>query len=203
MLTDDELRDNLARLRPFENDEDQIYLDSRGFPTIGVGYCLFSAEDAVRIPFHHVSDGTLATPGEVRLEYFRVLNMTKGLPAYKYRGGPATALHILPADNEAEGFRRLRLMLDGLPHVFPNFEHFPDGVQQRLLDLAWNCGLGAYPGLMGWQSLRNACNATPPNWLQAAHECTTANPNHATTREARNAWRVQGFMDAAKLEAVA
>ena len=67
------------------------------------------------------------------------------------------------------------------------------------LDLAWNCGLGTVPGLRGWTHLLAACNSVPPDWAEAARQCTTANPNNSAAREARNAWRAKAFIDAASI----
>jgi hypothetical protein len=199
MLTDNDLRAQLDRLRPFEGDVPYMYLDNAKTPnvTTGVGFLLFDVDSAVALPWVHGVSGHPAAPDEIRAEFFRVLSMRGGLQAAAYKG----SLRLTPAAIEAEGFRRLRAMLAGLPHVFPGFAGFPSVVQQRLLDLAWNCGLGRYPGLMGWTRLREACNSVPPDWLTAAEECKTANPTGRPAREARNAWRAQGFLTAAEQQA--
>jgi hypothetical protein len=198
MLTDADLRAQLDRLRPFEDDVPWMYLDGAKTPnvTTGVGFLVFDVDTALALPWQHGVSGGPAAPDEIRAEFFRVLSMRGGLQASAYKG----SLRLSPAAIEAEGFRRLRSMLKALPNVFPGFAGFPVPVQQALLDLAWNCGLGRYPGLMGWAKLRTACNSVPPDWLSAAEECRTANPNGAPTREARNAWRAQCFLTAEGLQ---
>ena len=191
-MTDDDLKAELTRLEPFEGREPFMYLDNADPPnvTTGVGFLLASDDAACALPWHHASDGLPATPDEVRADFHRVQSMRGGMMAAAYRGN----LRLAPADIDAEGFRRLRVFLDGLPGVFPGFDGFPAGVQQALLDLAWNCGLAAPKGLAGWTHLRAACNAVPPDWQAASEQCSTANPNKSPARTARNDWRIKCFL---------
>ena len=198
-MTDDDLRAELTRLgQPgVEGCEPFMYLDNAKPPkgpkvTTGIGFMLPDVDAAVRLPWHHVADGLRASPAEVKAEFFRVSSMRAGLLATRYRG----PLALSPEDIEAEGIRRLRLMVIGMQKEFPGFDGFPASAQQCLLDLRWNCG-----SLMGWHELRAACNSVPPNWITASKECTTANPNGALLREARNAWRARCFLAAANLAA--
>lgn len=201
-MLDDELKPVLTELQQYEGRVLWLYLDNADPPnaTVGVGCLVASVDAAKRLPFHHITDGLRATPDEIAQDFFRVRSMRGGLPARAYRGNIA----LSDADIDALGFVRLREFLAGLPGVFPGFDGFPLSVRQVLLDLAWNVGLGAEAtsahaatGLRAWAGLRKACNSVPPDWRAAAHECTTANPNHSPVREARNAYRAKGFLDAA------
>lgn len=194
-MTDDDLRAELDRLAQpgVEGNEPFMYLDSAKPPrgpnvTTGIGFLLHSVDAALALPWHHAADGLRASAAEVQAEWARVTAMPGGLQATAYRG----PLRLSPADIEAEGFRRLRAMAAGLQVEFPGYDSFPASVQQALLDLRWNAG-----SLLGWVHLRTACNAAPPDWLTASEQCTTANPNGSSLREARNAWRVQCFLTAA------
>ena len=195
MLTDDDLKAELDRLRPFEGRVPFLYLDDATRPnvTCGVGYLIASVAEACRLPWHHASDGLPASQAEVEADFLRVQSMRGGLRADAYKG----SLRLAQADIDAEGFRRLRAFLAGLPDVFPGFAGFPDGVQQALLDLAWNCGLAEPKGIAGWQYLRAACNSVPPDWKTASAQCRTANPNNLLARERRNDWRSGCFISAA------
>ena len=192
MLTDDDLKAELDRLERYEGRVPWMYLDNAAPPnvTCGVGYLIASVDEACRLPWHHVLDGLPASRAEIAADFLRVLAMRGGLRAAAYKG----ALRLATADIDAEGFRRLRTFLDGLPDVFPDFIGFPAGVQQALLDLAWNCGLTAPRGLAGWTRLREACNSIPPDWKTAAAQCRTANPNNSLDREHRNDWRSSCFI---------
>lgn len=191
-MTDDELKQELTRLEPFEGRVPWLYQDNAVKPnvTTGVGFLIASVDDACRLPWYHLSDGLPATNGEVASDFFRVKSLRGGLLATAYKG----LLRLAPDDIDQEGFRLLRVRLAALPALFPGYDDFPAGVQACLLDLAWNVGLGA---LHKWHGLLSACNAVPPDYLASAKECATANPNHSPNREARNAWRAQCFLDAA------
>jgi hypothetical protein len=195
MLTDDDLKAELDRLEHFEGRTGYMYLDNATRPnvTCGVGYLIASVDDACRLPWHHVTDGMLVLPSEIKDDFFRVRGMRGGMLPMEYKGG----LRLSPDSIDAEGFRRLRAFLAGLLDVFPGFTGFPDGVQQALLDLAWNCGLAAPRGLSGWLNLRAACNSVPPDWNAASTQCRTANPNNSLDRERRNDWRSGCFVSAA------
>jgi hypothetical protein len=193
-MTDDDLKAELYRLSQpgIEGDEPFMYLDSAHPPhgpnvTCGVGFLLGSITAAQELPWHHTSDGLLASPTEVADEFLRVSSMLGGMQAARYKG----PLALSPEAIEVEGLRRLGEMATGLRVEFPGFDGFPPRVQQCLLDLRWNAG-----SLLGWHGLRAACNQIPPDWLTAAKECTTANPSGARLREARNSWRVECFLTA-------
>ena len=191
-MTDDELRPVLSELETYEGRVPWLYLDSAREPnvTVGVGCLMAKLDEACALPFQ--CDGRLATRAEITNAWLRVRSMPGGLLAKAYRWNV-----VLPNDAiDALAFARMRRMLADLPTVFPAFEAFPVGVRQALLDLAWNCGLGESPGLRGWHGLRAALDQVPPDYATAARECTTANPNHSHTREARNAWRAKAFLDA-------
>ena len=200
-MTDDDLKAELDRLAPFEGRVPWLYLDNDTRPnvTVGVGYLIASVDDACKLPFVHAIDWYPASKSEIAADFMRVRSMRGGLIANAYKGG----LRLPEPDIDAEGFRRLRAFLAGLPGAFPGFDGFPNGVQLALLDLAWNNGLGAeatssHPatGLRGWMHLRGCCNQVPPDFAGAAAQCRTANPSNNSLREKRNDWRSQMFIDA-------
>jgi hypothetical protein len=191
MLTDDKLKEELDMLATFEGRVGWMYQDNAEHPnvTTGVGYLLASADAACKLPWLRVE--RFATEAEVRAEFHRVASLPAGMLARSYMG----SLWLRASDIDAEGVRRLRGFLGGLPGLFPNFESFPDCVQQCLLDLAWNVGLA---GLSQWSHLIAACNSTPPDWSAAFFDCHTANPNGSKGRAVRNAWRSAQFEQAMK-----
>lgn len=195
-MTDDELRPALTELETHEGRVPWLYLDNAREPnvTVGVGCLVANLDDACALPFQ--CDGRLATRAEISAAWLRVRSMPGGLRANAYRYNVQLTSEAI----DALAFTRMRSMLAGLPAVFPGFEVFPVGVRLALLDLAWNCGLGDYPGLRGWHGLRAALERVPPDYATAAKECTTANPQKIAAREARNAWRAKAFLDALNTE---
>ena len=201
-MTDEDLKPVLDELQVYEGRVPHMYLDTAEAPnvTVGVGCLIHNVDAALKLPFHHSGDGVRAAPDEISHDYFRVRAMPGGLLAQKYKGD----LRLSDADIDGLGFTRLRTFLARLPEVFPAYEAFPVSVKQVLLDLAWNVGLGApassahaATGLHAWLGLRASCEAR--DWLEGAHHCTTANPDHIPAREQRNQWRVSGFRRAAHI----
>lgn len=192
-MTEDELRVVLGILERSEGRVAWLYLDNAEHPnvTVGVGCLIATVDDARRLPFRR-ADGTPATPDAIATDFFRVRSMRGGLRATAYRGD----LTLTDADIDALAFTRLRHAEAALPSVFPEYGSFPLGVRQALLDLAWNVGLGAWPGLRGWDRLRAALASRPPAYDVAATECTTANPDGNPWRAKRNAWRQAQFLAA-------
>lgn len=163
------------------------YLDSAERPnvTIGVGCLIKSVEDYVKLPLKK-SDGSYASDDEKSEDFFRIISMPGSLTAKKYKG--PLELSVSAVDDLTK--QKLFSVIKSIPNVFPRFEGFPYQLQYCLLDLAWNCGLGQYPGLLGWSKLRAALRSIPIDWAVARNECTVANPNSLPKRGARNAWRV-------------
>lgn len=199
-MTDEDLKVVLDELQKYEGRTSWLYLDNAATPnvTIGVGCLIANVDAALKLPFHHVTDGLPAVPDEISHDFFRVRAMMGGLLAVRYKGD----LRLAEDAIDQLGFVRLRWFLAKLPAVFPGYDDFPLSVKQVLLDLAWNVGLGApasasheATGLHAWRGLRASCAAG--DWLEGAHHCTTANPNNIPAREARNQWRISGFRQAA------
>jgi len=188
-VTDDELRPNLTELQQWENRVGWLYLDTKGNVTIGVGCLITSVDQAVALPLVNLVTMLQATDAEKVADFTRVRSMPKGLAYGRYRGGL-----VLTEDGiDRLGLERLRETIDGVRRWFPGFDGFPLPARQSLLDLGWNCGVGAKrPGLGAWVGLQRACNTIPPDFTAAAGECSTT-----SSREARNAWRAARFLAAA------
>jgi hypothetical protein len=186
-MTDDDLRALLTDIVTFEGAVGWLYNDNDRPPnvTIGIGVLISSVTDAQELPLQH-ADGTPATAMEIAEDYVRVKSMPGGLRSSAYRG----ALSLSPANLVNVSLSRMKQVLAEIPRVFPGFDGFPRPAQDCLLDLAWNVGLGHFPGLQGWGQLLAACNSVPPDWIRASQECTTSNPSKSALRAARNAWRV-------------
>lgn len=203
-MRDEDLKTLLTMLQTVggEGRTGYFYQDSAQPPnvTIGVG-CLIASENEARdLPMVFSVSGQPADRASIGAEWRRVHAMPGGMLARTYKG----ALLLPEHEIDQLGFRKLRWFIQRLPDLFPAFQGFPVEVQQRLIDLAWNNGLGASAtptrkatGLRAWTNLLAACNQIPPDWAHAAQHCTVANPENRPARAARNAWRQEGFKSAA------
>jgi GH24 family phage-related lysozyme (muramidase) len=176
------LDESLAKLEWFEGAIPWMYLDTRGYVTVGVGLMLPNAAAAQKLPF--VVAHQAATAEEIAAEYARVEAMPMGRPALFYRQDPGLVLEKPEIDS------LLRTVLAGfegeLRAKLPGYDGFPDSVKLALLDMAYN--LGPVGLLHGYPTLIAAVEAG--NWAKAAASCFRHGPGAA-----RNQWTQQMFLE--------
>src|SRR4051812_14426547 len=130
----------LKKLKVFEGFADHMYLDSKGYVTIGVGIMLASADAAKSsgITFTNRETGKAATAEEIAADFDSVKTAAKGMsPPSKYEkftklyasGGLDNVLKqsLNTAKNDAKSF-------------FPNFNSLPESARWGLVDMAYNLG---------------------------------------------------------------
>jgi GH24 family phage-related lysozyme (muramidase) len=152
----------LARLEKFEGRVPHMYRCTGGEVTIGIGHAIQTAEDALALAW--AADGHGIRAEQIRADYARVAGAQKGQAASSYavlsRSRLSdTAINALAADDVAR-------FAEGIAHVLPNFDRYPECVQTALFDMVFNLGLG---GIQKFHRLIAACNAA--DWETAAQEC--------------------------------
>lgn len=131
----------------------QMYLDKKGFVTVGVGHLIAKIEDACVLKFIRIDRP--ATRAEIIADYSAVKYTKK-------RG-----LLFLPVE---EMDRLLAYDLGKAEHTltaeFPGIAEFPESVQIALYDMCHQCG-SITP--KGWPKLTAAVKAR--KWAEASNEC--------------------------------
>jgi GH24 family phage-related lysozyme (muramidase) len=129
----------------WEGEVPHLYLDSRGYMTVGIGICLVTKEKrtdptrALTLPFKNLETGKPASETEIRAAFDKIVVMPPKLEAAKYETHPRLEL-------EEKYMRQMvRDFIDGkaLPALkgnFPEWESFPKCARRALLDIAYNCG---------------------------------------------------------------
>jgi GH24 family phage-related lysozyme (muramidase) len=179
------LDDSVAQLQIFEGVVAWMYLDTRGFVTVGVGEMLASSARAQALPFVD-GNGDAVTPDAIVAEYNRVLALAPAQTAgaYKAAGSPTLA-----ADSITNLLMAHVQLFDGqLSAQFANYGAFPNAAKLGLLDMIYN--LGAHGLFAGYPTLMKDVNAG--NWAGAAAQCHRNGPSAA-----RNNWTQQQFLAAA------
>ena len=175
------LDESLAKLEFFEGAIPWMYLDTRGYVTVGVGLMLPDAAAAQKLPF--MAGGQPATPEEISAEYARVHALPMGRPALFYRREDGLVLEKAEIDS------LLRAVLTGfegeLRAKLPGYDGFPDSVKLALLDMAYNLGPAGL--LHGYPTLIAAVQAG--NWSKAGSSCFRHGPGAA-----RNQWTQNMFL---------
>jgi len=173
-----------------------MYLDTRGYVTIGVGNLVPNVEAACGLPLWNHAAERLATTAEIVRSFVAVQSMRSGMVSSNYRLTPR--LELSTDDIDVLLIQRIRgEFLPGLEHLFHGFSAFPGPARSALMDMAFNLGLGREAtaehratGLRGFSRLRTAVAIR--DWARAAGEC-----QRSSSRPERNEWCRRKFLEAA------
>ncbi len=164
-------------LRFFEESEGNIehmYLDTKGNVTIGIGMMLSNEEAAIELPFiiQSPSGQQTATAFEIRQAYrkIKLAPFGKNIREGAFRPSSKNQYDKIYITKEVGGQnlkRRLREDIKNLRRKFDNFDSFPVGVRQALLDIEFNIG-GRKFAREKWPALFDAIQRK--DWKKAARE---------------------------------
>lgn len=189
--------DYVTELRRWEGVVPWMYLDTRGYVTIGVGNMVPTVEAACGLALWNHAAERRASTSEIVRSFVAVQSMRAAMPADNYRLTPRLEL---PAE-DIDVLLRQRIggeFLPGLEKLFPGFGGFPGPARSALMDMAFNLGLGRdatadHPatGLRQFSRLRAAVAAR--DWARASGEC-----RRSSSRTERNDWCRRKFLEAAQ-----
>jgi len=179
------LDDSLAQLEIFEGIVPWMYLDTRGYVTVGVGELIATATRAQSLSFVDANNQP-ATADTILAEYDRVSALPPAKMAGFYRSPTSP---ILPHTTIDTLLMQHLTFFDGqLNQQFANYSTFPDPAKLGLLDMIYNLGVTGlfkgYPSFMGYVQNKD--------WSNAAKQCHRNGPSLA-----RNNWTNQQFLLAA------
>jgi GH24 family phage-related lysozyme (muramidase) len=179
------LDESVAQLQIFEGAIAWMYLDTRGFVTVGVGEMLAAASRAQALPFLDIS-GNPVTPDAILAEYNRVVALPPAQPAGAYRANTSPTLSAASVNSLL--MTQVQYFDGQLSAKFANYAAFPDPAKLGLLDMIYN--LGAHGLFVGYPTFMG--DVTNGNWAGAAAQCYRNGPSAA-----RNQWTQQQFLAAA------
>ncbi len=196
-MTNEQLAVLSKDIAEWEGVVSHLYLDTRGLPTIGVGFLMKTPEEFAKLPLRFKNDGLRigprdATPAEMRAEYARVLAIGQATGEAPRRGASSYRAHadLVYLTREAIDHKMREMLVDayipGVVKLLPDFETYPQGPQRAVVDIAWNCGVSGF-GKFG--NLIACCKDR--DWKGAAPESHVR-----SSREARNKWREEMFLSA-------
>ncbi|HEV2195208.1 MAG TPA: hypothetical protein VGR55_06480 [Candidatus Acidoferrum sp.] len=179
------LDDSLAHLEIFEGTVPWMYLDTKGFVTVGVGELLANAAKAETLAFVD-PDGEASTQDAILDEFNRVAALIPAKVAAFYRSPTSPVLPHGAID--ALLMNHLNLFDGQLAARFPDYAGFPDPAKLGLLDMIYNLGqVGLFQHFPHFMAAVNK-----QDWLGAAANCHRVGPS-----QARNDWTQQQFLAAA------
>ncbi len=130
------------RIQPYEGNIPHMYLDSKGYVTVGIGSLISSLAVAQKLPFVHDKTNKRATANEIQSDYNSVLKANplklnfqgsyyKRFTQLILRQNTIDKLFILQVTNFYKELRRL----------YHGFNHYPVEVKLALFDMIYNMGL--------------------------------------------------------------
>lgn len=164
---------NKKLLTFFEDSERNVgymYLDTKGNVTIGVGMLLPNESAALKLPFF--KQGRSAKPEEIRGAYHKIKRAQFGTEIGAERFNPRENSQydqiFIPREEGEKNLKyRLPEDLKSLRRKFKEFDSFPLGARQALLDMEFNIGLVKF-NRQKWPSLFAAIDRR--DWKRAAQE---------------------------------
>jgi GH24 family phage-related lysozyme (muramidase) len=180
---------------PLEGVVSWMYLDIKGFVTVGVGNLLPNPESAAVLPFF--PDGSPDAPASdaEKRQGWHDVNARQDLARVGHRAFPSVCnLRLSNGDIRALVDTKLLSNERTLLGTFPQFPNWPADAQLGLMSMAWALGAG-FPAT--WPRFTAACRAL--DFASAAAECRmqeAGNPgviprNNANEALFRNAAKVQ------------
>jgi GH24 family phage-related lysozyme (muramidase) len=180
----------LTMLKGYEGNLAYMYLDSRGFVTVGVGFLLRTAQDATLFTFwkNPPAVSEKATGDEIKREWTAINGKPHPHLAAYYK--PFTTLAMSQPDIDTVLTKNIDKFEGKARQVFVEWDKFPSAAQLALLDMIYNLGsLDAFPMLVG--------SARKKDWATCANECHRSGPGQQRNDDTKNR-----FVAAAKEQAL-
>lgn len=166
-----------------------MYLDRRGFVTVGVGNMIPSIDDATKLPFisPHDDSDLSKWKASVQGDYRRVSVMPPGLPAHAYAVPESPRLSRV----SATGLCRLRVTVEFLPALRSlslDIDSFPVPAVRALLAMVYALGphgMGKFSRLLSRCRMLDFHGASLACHMKGAREETNAKNERWFSQAAR------------------
>lgn len=164
--------DEIKRLvAPFEGNLPHMYVDTKGFVTVGIGNMLPNAKAAQQLAFVNRTTKNSATEVEIATDFDNVAKQPKARAARWYR--QFTALDLPDAQVNRLFQNRIDEFRGQLRRAYPKYDSYPNDAQLALLDMAFNLGVGAVK--KKWPKLNEAIDKL--DWAAASERCERPEAN--------------------------
>lgn len=155
-----------TKLEQFEGCVEHMYLDTKGYVTVGIGHLLATVGDAQKLAFVWQKDNKAATKEDIANDYDAVRKQVKGLFAFTYKR--YTKLKLRRATIDSLTNSHIDQFEIELRSVYgKDFDTYPTEVRLALFDMIFNLGMTelrtGFPKFNGFIKARR--------WADAATEC--------------------------------
>ena len=182
------------KLETYEGCVEHMYLDTKGFVTVGVGHLLSTLASAQALAFIVQKDSKTATKEQIKTDYDTVKKQTKGLLSSTYK--KHTKLKLKKTDIDKLTNKHIDTFEGELKKVYGTdaFAAYPGEVRLALFDMIFNLGMtnlkSKFPTFNKYIKAKN--------WSEAAKES-----NRSDVSDARNKYVKDLLEKAAKDSATA
>jgi len=169
MTTNAEKKALRAKLEKYEGKVSHMYLDAKGFVTVGVGHLLGTLAEAQKLPFKNQKN-LAAGQADIKADYDAVKKQPPNRLSSFYKKHtklvlPASEIDKL-TDQHIDSFER------ELKRIYSGFDGFPSEVKLALFDLIFNLGMTNLRN--NWPTFNAAINAK--DWQKAADNSSRKPP---------------------------
>lgn len=190
MITSREKQVLRTNLEKYEGKVNHMYLDSRGYVTVGIGHLIANVAEAQKLAFKN-SRNLPASGAEIKSDYDSVKKQPANRVASFY--SKFASLTLPDAEINKLTDKHINTFEAELKRIYAGFEDFPSEVRLALFDLIFNLGMTDLNN--NWPKFNAAIQAK--DWQEAANESNRAAPISA----ARNKYVKDLLETAAKNEA--
>lgn len=169
MVTTAERATLKLKLEKYEGKVNHMYLDSKGYVTVGVGHLVKDLASAQKLNFKK-DNGLPATKDDIKSDFESVKKQVKNRIFSYYKR--FVKLKILDAEIDALTNKHIDSFEKELTVIFPSFSTYPTEVRLALFDIIFNVGMTdlniKWPNfkkaikLQNWEVAANESNRKPP-----------------------------------------
>lgn len=132
-----------SKLEQYEGRVEHMYLDTRGYVTVGVGHMMDTAEDAKKVAFVNAASGSPATKKEIEDEYALIKSKPFGsaYPARRFKS--FTKLKLTDSTINEVTNKHISSFESELKQIYgaTEFNTHPENVKLALFDMIFNLGM--------------------------------------------------------------
>ncbi|MFL1405874.1 glycoside hydrolase family protein [Marinobacter sp. M1N3S26] len=169
MITSTEKQVLRANLEKYEGKVSHMYLDSRGFVTVGIGHLIANVTEAQKLAFK-TTRNVPASGAEIKSDYDSVKKQPANRVASFYKKFTSLILPDVEIDKLTD--KHILTFESELKRIYSGFENFPSEVRLALFDLIFNLGMTDLNN--NWPKFNAAIQAK--DWQTAADESSRAAP---------------------------
>lgn len=176
-----------SQLEKYEGKIPHLYLDSKGYVTVGIGHLLSTLASAQKLAFKNATHQP-ASAAEIKLDYETVKKQVANRLASSYKKHTKLTLPNTEIDKLTD--KHIDTFEQELKRVYIGFTAFPSDVRFALFDMIFNLGMTNLRNT--WPTFNAAINKK--DWQKAADNSNRKSPISA----ARNKYVKDLLIKAAK-----